>query len=114
VSADRTQRTLLDLLDLGAMAARLVARGKTAYDVDEALQLAGEAIVHRVGEAVARLPDDFVIAHPSVEWRKIKAMRNLVAHGYLRIDKEILWNALTDKMPELVTYLDHLVDDDQG
>ena len=57
------------------MASRLVARGKESYDADQALQLAAEAITHRIGEAVARLPEDFLANHPDLEWRNMKGMR---------------------------------------
>lgn len=95
----RTHAALLDLLQFSEMAARLVARGRTAYDRDETLRLAGEAITHRLGEAVARLSDEFIAGHPQVEWRKIKGMRNIVSHQYAHIDYEILWNTLADRIP---------------
>lgn len=105
----RVRDTLLDLSEFGAIAAHLVARGKSAYDADDVLRLAGEAIMHRVGEAVARLPGEFIADHPGVEWRKMKQMRNIVAHDYLRVDHEIVWNALTGKMPEVTTFIQMLL-----
>lgn len=95
----RTHAALLDLLQFSEMAARLVARGRAAYDRDETLRLAAEAITHRLSEAVARLSDEFIAGHPQVEWRKIKGMRNIVSHQYTHIDYEILWNALADRIP---------------
>ena len=95
----RTHAALLDLLQFSEMAARLVARGRAAYDRDETLRLAAEAITHRLGEAVARLSDEFMADHPQVEWRNIKGMRNIVSHQYAHIDYEILWNALADRIP---------------
>lgn len=95
----RTNAALLDLLQFAEMAARLVARGRAAYDRDETLRLAAEAITHRLGEAVARLSDEFIADHPQVEWRKIEGMRNIVSHQYAHIDYEILWNALADRIP---------------
>ncbi|MGH8862353.1 MAG: HepT-like ribonuclease domain-containing protein [Jatrophihabitantaceae bacterium] len=96
---------LQELAEFGQMAARLVARGKPSYEQDEALQLAGEAIMHRIGEAVARLPEQFLADHPDVEWRKMKRMRTIVAHDYLRVDREIVWTALASRVPEVATYL---------
>jgi uncharacterized protein with HEPN domain len=106
---DRVRDTAMDLLEFGGLAARLVARGKSAYDSDETLQLAGEAILHRVGEAVARLPDSFTSDHPVIEWRKMKHMRNIVAHDYARVDHEIVWMALEDRMPEVTGYIERLL-----
>lgn len=95
----RTRRTLRDFLDFAETGARLIARGREVYDADEMVRLAAEAILHRIGESVARLDDAFVTAHPSVNWRPMKAMRNIVAHQYGAIDDNIVWNALEQNLP---------------
>ncbi len=95
----RTRRTLQDFLEFAETGSRLVARGRGAYDGDEMARLAAEAIVHRVGEAVARLDDAFIQAHPGVSWRPMKAMRNLVAHDYGAVDHDLVWNALERDLP---------------
>lgn len=81
------------------MGARLVARGRQAYDEDEMLRLASEAILHRIGEAVGRLGDEVVDAHAHVPWRLMKGMRNLMAHNYGAIDHNIVWNSLENDLP---------------
>lgn len=96
---ERVAETLEDLVEFGGMAVRLVARGKGCYDTDETMRLAAEAILHRIGEAVSRLPDEFVAAHPAVEWRLLKATRNIVAHQYARIDHDIIWAGPAGKIP---------------
>ena len=95
----RTAATLRDLIGFTDTAARLVARGKRSYDSDEALRLAAEVILHNIGEAVARLPDEFVTAHPKVAWRSMKATRNVVAHKYEQVDYQLIWNALVNRLP---------------
>lgn len=107
----RTRQTLGDFLDFAATAARLVARGREAYDSDEMLRLSGEAILHRLGEAVARLDDDFTAAHPEVRWRAMKGMRNLVAHDYGAVDHNILWNALAHALPREAAHVQGILDD---
>jgi uncharacterized protein with HEPN domain len=101
----RVRDTLLDLLEFTHMAVRLVARGRAAYDGDEALRLAAEAITHRIGKAVSRLSEEFVTDHPEIEWRKVKGMRNIVTHEYARIDYEIVWNALAIRVPEIAAFV---------
>lgn len=95
----RVAHTLRDLIRFADTAARLVARGRGSYDSDEALRLAAEAILHKVGEGAARLPDDFTAAHPDVAWRSMKAARNIVAHEHEQVDYDIIWNALANRMP---------------
>lgn len=98
---DRLNATLADISEFLAKARRLVAKGKAAYDAEETLQLAAEAIMHRLGEAVGRLPDSYRDEHPDVAWRKIRGMRNIVAHDYDRVDPALLWAALAKDLPRL-------------
>ena len=37
-------------------------------------------------------------------WNQIKALRNVVAHNYGKIDKETLWETLLGDIPELNDY----------
>jgi uncharacterized protein with HEPN domain len=107
---DRTAQTLRDLLEFSDMAARLLARGRAAYDADEALRLAAEAVLHRIGEAVARLPEDFVSAHAEVPWRQIKAARNLVAPRYEQVNHGLIWNALEHDLPRNAEQIQRILD----
>lgn len=75
---ERTAQTLRNLLQFAAMAARLVDRGRAAYDTDEALRLAAEAILHKIGEAVFRLPNDLTTS---------------------KVDYGLLWDALANDLP---------------
>lgn len=109
---ERTTRILLDLIAFSEAASRLVARGKAAYDQDEAIRLAAEAILHKIGEAVSRLPDEFVQAHPEVPWRAMKATRNLVAHAYEQVDYQIIWNAFAVRLPAESERIRAILDED--
>ena len=54
-----------------------------------------------MGEAVNRLSEDFIIAHPSIPWSKMIASRNALIHGYDQIDDQIVWNISTQILPQL-------------
>lgn len=96
---ERTVETLNDFLFFAGQAERLVDRGRKNFMDDEFMRLASEALLHRIGEAVARLPDDFKDDHPHVSWRPMRGMRNIVSHNYDAIDYEIVWAALSKKLP---------------
>lgn len=102
----RATRLLNDLLLQTDAVARLVDRGKSAYDQDEFLRYAGEDLLVRLGEEVARLDrkvPGFVEAYPDLELRNLKDTRNFVAHGYDVVDFEIIWEILADNVPVVAT-----------
>lgn len=108
----RTQRHLADIVGFASELEEYVtALGEPNFHGDRPTQLVAEALLHRMGEAVARLDDDFVTAHPEVEWQKIKGMRNVVAHEYGFIDYRIVWRALTDDLPSDVALIQRLLGD---
>jgi uncharacterized protein with HEPN domain len=54
-----------------------------------------------IGEAAKNLPDDVVAKAPEVEWRKIRGMRDVLAHGYFGLDAKLVWSTATTKLEEL-------------
>lgn len=69
-----------------------------------------ERQVFGIGEAAARLPDEWKQRRPAVPWRKTIGLRNLLAHGYWVIDAEELWDVAKNKVPEFVAELRPLLD----
>ena len=71
------------------------------YKKKIAFQYSCNMCIIQIGELVGRLSDDFLSKHNEIPWYAIKAMRNLHAHDYDRVDLEIVWNTLTKDIPEL-------------
>jgi len=103
-------RWLRDLRQIGEQAAYLVAYGQDRYLADSPegalLRNAGERILIKVATVVERLPSEFKSARPDVAWDKIMRMRNLVAHHYDHVDDDLLWAALSRRIPALIDRLD--------
>ncbi|MDE5717699.1 MAG: DUF86 domain-containing protein, partial [Lachnospiraceae bacterium] len=59
----------------------------------------------QIGELVGRLSDEFLEENEQIPWRAIKGMRNLHAHDYERVDLDIVWNTLTEDIPDLLSRL---------
>ena len=55
----------------------------------------------QIGELVGKLSEDFRTNHAVIPWRKIKAMRNIVAHSYGTVDAEVTWEIITEDIPVL-------------
>jgi uncharacterized protein with HEPN domain len=51
------------------------------------------------------LPDDFRAAHPTVEWRAMAGMRDRLIHDYFGVDFELVWDVVSNKIPNLQTQI---------
>jgi uncharacterized protein with HEPN domain len=96
---------LADIEDAAGAASEIVARGKSAWDDDRLLRLAGEAAIGRIADAAGRLPDHVKRAMPHVPWDDIRDIRIVVDHVYHRIDTEALWRTLEEDVPLLLEHL---------
>lgn len=54
-----------------------------------------------IGEASKRIPADVKDQISSIEWKKIVGLRNMLIHEYSWIDKDIVWDIIEHKLPEL-------------
>ncbi len=63
-----------------------------------------------LGEVAARVSEKTKNLSPRIEWSEIRAFRNLVAHEYLGIDAEEVWQTIHDDIPALRRSLQKLLD----
>lgn len=62
-----------------------------------------DAVIRRfevIGEAVKNIPDSIKIAHPEIQWKQIAGLRDMLIHQYFGIDLQLVWRALTEKIPD--------------
>jgi uncharacterized protein with HEPN domain len=52
-----------------------------------------------IGEVTKNLPEDLKARYPSVAWKQIAGLRDVMAHGYFRIDYEVVWGIVTERIP---------------
>lgn len=75
---------------------------KTGFRVDERTYDAVLRNLEVIGEAVKNLPEGARNGAPGIEWKRIAGLRDVIAHEYFGVDDEILWNIVTEKVPELL------------
>lgn len=101
----RVERRLGDLADFVQEAAYLTSKGREAYLADSMdgalLRNAGERILIKVATVAEKLPQALKDRHPDVDWQGLNRMRNLVAHHYDRVSHDLVWAALSVRIPEL-------------
>ena len=85
--------------------------GRYTADMDEVAFLNSELVqdavlrnIEIVGEAsnnIQRVAPDFAAQHHDIPWLVMAAMRNRVAHGYDKVDLEIVWKTIQGDLPRL-------------
>jgi len=63
-----------------------------------------------IGEAAKHLPEDLRSRYPTIEWRKIFGLRDLIAHEYFGVSLEIIWDILQNKLPDLREVVQQMLD----
>jgi uncharacterized protein with HEPN domain len=61
-----------------------------------------------IGEAAHNIElyhSAFAAAHPDIPWTVVYAMRNRVAHGYFKVDLEMVWKTIYTDLPQLHTQI---------
>jgi uncharacterized protein with HEPN domain len=53
-----------------------------------------------IGEASKNLPQTIKDKHTHVPWEEMYRLRNRISHEYFGIDYEIIWNILTEQLPQ--------------
>lgn len=71
------------------------------------------AVVRRIeiiGEATWHLSDEMRAVVPALPFRQMRGMRNIVAHDYVNVNIEIVWEVATVHVPEMIRILEELFD----
>lgn len=100
---ERDKSRLEDMLD-NARKVLQFANGRTRDTLDGDDMFA-YAVVHAlevIGEAARHVSDEVQVQTTEIEWKSIMNMRHRIAHDYLNIDHDIIWNVIRNKIPELV------------
>ena len=58
--------------------------------------------IELIGEAATHVPVNVREMERAIEWGSIISARNQVAHGYLGIDNDIVWDIVNNDIPELL------------
>ncbi len=77
-------------------------------------RLVQDAVVRNLqvlAESTQRLSDPIKRRYPEVDWRGLSGFRNVLAHGYLGLDIERVWDLIEVKLPMLRTNMQQILSD---
>lgn len=70
-----------------------------------------DAILRRItiiGEATKRLSKEFRGQHPTIPWKEIAEMRDVITHDYDEVDLDEVWTVINENLPQLLAYIEPL------
>ncbi|MBR5382219.1 MAG: DUF86 domain-containing protein [Clostridia bacterium] len=97
-------RHILIYCDQIETAHRDFGRSEERFRESTTYQNAIAMCILQIGELVGRLSSAFQEAHPEIPWRKIRGMRNYVAHEYGTIDVSLVWYTAGASIDELHSF----------
>lgn len=68
-----------------------------------------DAVIRRyaiIGEAAGRLSADTLKALPTLPWRQMTGMRNILVHDYDDVDDSTLWETARNDLPNLISEIE--------
>jgi uncharacterized protein with HEPN domain len=92
---------LQDILDAIAQIEAEKVKGRDAFDASQLIQVWMVHYLMIIGEAARAIDPATRQRYPSVPWREILGMRNILVHDYFRINHEIVWETVEKHLPPL-------------
>ena len=102
--SDRDKDNLAAILDYCDRIISIVERFGSSFEQfnqDEDYRDAVLLNVFQIGEATHRLSNDCKEIINTVPWHEIYGTRNVIAHGYVKVKNEIIWEIVEKGVPLL-------------
>ncbi len=78
-----------------------VASGRDVLFTSELVRSAVMFKLQTLAESTQKLSDELKTTHPEIDWISIGGFRNRVAHGYMSIRLNIVWDVIQNYLPDL-------------
>ena len=109
--SQRTTELLLEDIVLSADKILMYTRGMNYYDfaTDDKTVDAVVRNIEIIGEAAAKLPDDFKEAHPEIDWQHLSHFIDNTVLDTFIINYEAAWRIREEEASELLTQANTIV-----
>ncbi|EGL84288.1 protein of unknown function DUF86 [Caldalkalibacillus thermarum TA2.A1] len=75
-------------------------------------QLVIDAVIRNlevIGEASKYVPDEIRESYPSVPWKSMIGLRNILIHEYFGIDEEIVWEIVSSDLKKIKPVIEEII-----
>lgn len=104
----RVAKELLHIKRWLGVVESIVDGGKAAYDRDPVAQEAGDSLMLKIAEASKYLAASGIGAPQGVKWSDAAKNREVLAHHYSTVDRNLTWQTLSVSLREWQTALAQL------
>lgn len=80
---------------------RYVQGGRESFFTDPLVRDAVLRRMETLADAASHLSTDVQGRHPEIPWRRIADFRNVLAHGYVDLQLDLVWQSVVDDLPPL-------------
>lgn len=80
------------------------------FDNNSMMRFAAIKQLEIIGEAVNHLSGQIKDENPDVDWKAIIGLRNITVHVYFGIDTSIIWNIVTNNLPDFKADVKRLIE----
>jgi uncharacterized protein with HEPN domain len=106
----RDEAYLLDILVAARKALQFVEGiNRREFEENELVQNAVMRPLEIIGEAAAKISNEFRKAHSAIPWTEMVGLRNRLIHEYFRIDVGTVWDTIHKDLPKLIQVIEPLV-----
>jgi uncharacterized protein with HEPN domain len=74
-------------------------------------QAAVVRMISVLGEASKSIPEEIRERYPDVPWKRIASMRDILVHGYFKVDLDVVWTVATEELEPLKQRLTEIQSD---
>lgn len=61
-------------------------------------------------ESIKKLPDEWKASESSIPWERIVGFRNRLAHEYLSLNLEVVWDVVENYLPDLESAIENIAE----
>lgn len=101
-----------DILEAASRAQRFVeGYDFETFQEDERTIFATIRALEIIGEATKQIPPEVRAQAPDVPWRAMAGMRDKLIHSYVNVDIDVVWQTVTQRLPNIIPELERLLNE---
>lgn len=100
---------LVQILERAKRIQNYTEEGKASFFSSSIIQDAVIRNFEIIGEAAKRVPEEFRLVHPSIPWKGLSGLRDVLIHQYEGVSLEEVWRIIEKEIPRLKSTISDLL-----